>query len=146
MNIPRPWTQSSFLTFISPFGSVWNPCFRHVLVIIKHNNGFYQSQFASLVQWIIQPERKSDDERGSGAALESGGPYTWDGRRQMRHFVWIIYLILLNFLQLPHCPPPPLFFPPTPSAAPINHHNTSTHTLQTVTFISSGVNYGCTSC
>ena len=139
--------QSSFLTFIRPFGSVWkaspntpsthNPCFRHVLVIIKHNNGFYKSPFASLVTWIIQLKRERTGGRGA-RLQQSGGPCTWDGRRQMRHFVWIIYLILFNFLQLPHCFFFPLLFFPThpflllcfsPQPPSHTHSHTHTHTL-----------------
>lgn len=138
MNILKRRTRGSFITITHPFGSLWNPCFHHVLVIIKHNNGFYKSQFASLVMWIIQPERGSEEEGGRAALRQSGGPYTWDGRRQMRHFVWIIYLILFNFLLLPLLlspPPTHLSFsltgpfaaaPSPPASAPITHSHART--------------------
>ena len=127
-----------------PASTTWipfshNPCLRHVLVIIKHNNGFYKSAFASLVTWIIQPKREKKSEEGRGGLLQSGRPYTWDGRRWgilSELFIWFY-----SSFYICH-----IVFSPFSTPHPHTHTHTHTETLQTVTFISSSVNYGCTSC
>lgn len=125
------------------------PRFRHLLVIIKHNNGFYKSHFASLVVWIIQPQSGREGRWDRAAALV----------RWASHLRWqatdeaFCLNYLFDFAQLFHnchivffyplCFNPPSSFTPVFPSTPIAH--TRAHT-QTVRFISSGVNYGCTSC
>lgn len=126
------------------------PCFRHVLVIIKHNNGFYKSPSASLLLWIIQPKserwrRGREEERRSIQV----GPRTWRWQATDEAFGSELLMLFPStffffFLHLPHC-----FcfffthhfrFPPD--------HGPHTHTWSRIParYISSAVNYGCTSC
>lgn len=117
-------TRSSSPAVISPFGLGWSLCFLHVLVIVKHNNGFYKSQFTSLVMWIIQPEWQREGERECcstqvGPTPEMAGDRRW-------HFVWIIYLIPFNFFpSLPHSPS---------LSTSITYKRTYTHCKQSLLF------------
>lgn len=107
-----------------------DPCFRHVLVIIKHNNGFYKSPFASLVMWIIQPKREREGEECCssqvGLAPEMAGDRWGILSELFILFSSTFYNCHIVFFFT-------LLFPPTPSASvfPLltpNHTHTYTHT------------------
>jgi len=110
------------------------PCFRHVLVIIKHNNGFYKSLLASLVTWIIQPKRERWGREREHHSSQVG-PRTWrwqttDEAFWSQLFIWFsatfsfFYNCHSVFFFL-HTPLPLLLFPPFTLPPP--HTHTHTH-------------------
>ena len=96
-------TRSSSPAVVSPFGS--GLCFLHVLVIVKHNNGFYKLQFTSLVIWIIQREWQREGE--SAAQLRWVLHLRWQATEDgilSKLFIWFpstfpqpsLYFLLLS--------------------------------------------------
>lgn len=131
-------TRSSSPAGISPFGSGWSLCLLHVLVIVKHNNGFYKSQFTSLVMWIIQPEWQREGE--SAAPLRWVLYLRWQATEDgilSELFIWFPSTFSQAFLYSPSF---------STSITYSWSAHTHTHTMQTVTFIPSGINYDSSSC
>lgn len=110
-------THSSSPAVISPFGSGWSLCFLHVLVIVKHNNGFYKSQFTSLVMWIIQPEWQREGE--------SAAPLRW-----VLHLRWEATedgILSELFICFPSTFSHPFLYSPSLSTVPPSHTGVHTH-------------------
>lgn len=93
-------------------------CFLHVLVIVKHNNGFYKSQFTSLVMWIIQPEWQREGE--------SAAPLRW-----VLHLRWEVTedgILSELFICFPSTFSHPYLYSFSLSTVPPSHTGAHTHT------------------